>query len=108
MVAYLGTNDLRKAEEMMLNGDEKAGLIYEAMAYQIAKEIGAAGAVLSGKVNAVALTGGLAKSERFVDLIRERISFIAPVMIYPGEQEMEALALGALRILRGEENLKEY
>ncbi len=108
MVAYLGTHDLRQVEKLVDKGDDKAKLIFESMAYQIAKEIGAAAAVLCGKVDAIALTGGLAHSQRFSELITKRISFIAPVKIHPGEQEMEALVLGALRILQGKENLKEY
>jgi butyrate kinase len=108
MVAYLGTNDLRQVEKRVIEGDEKAWLVLNAMAYQIAKEIGAAAAVLSGKVDAVVLTGGLAKSENFVDKVKKRIEFIAPVIVIPGEQEMKALALGGLRVLRGVEKAKIY
>ena len=92
----------------MNKGDEEATLIYEAMAYQIAKEIGACAAVLKGNVDAISITGGLAQSKQFVNLIAERVKFIAPVHIFPGEQEMRALALGALRVLRGEEEAKIY
>lgn len=108
MVAYLGTHDLRQVEKMIEKGNKEAQLIFEAMAYQISKEIGVAATVLCGKVDAIALTGGLAHSQKFSDLIKERISFIAPIKMHPGEQEMEALALGALRILQGKEKLKEY
>jgi butyrate kinase len=108
MVAYLGTNDLRAVEEMSNKGDEKADLLFKAMAYQVSKEIGALAAVLCGKVDAVVLTGGIARSEKFVGFIKEHVSFIAPVMIYPGEQEMRALALGGLRVLLGEEGAKKY
>ena len=108
MVAYLGTHDLRAVEERIEKGDAKALIIFNAMAYQIAKEIGAMATVLSGKVDAIGLTGGMARSEKFVDSIKQRTSFIAPVYIYPGEQEMRALALGALRVINGEEKVKTY
>ncbi len=108
MVAYLGTHDLRVVEDRIDRGDQEAKLIFEAMAYQVAKEIGAMATVLFGKVDAIALTGGVAKSERFVNLIKERVSFIAPVFVFPGEEEMKALALGALRVLRKEEEAKIY
>jgi len=106
--AWLGTNDSREVEEMIDNGNEKAQLVYEAMSYQIAKEIGAMATVLSGKVDQVLITGGLARSERLVDWISKRVAFIAPVAVYPGENELEALALGALRVLKGEEEAKTY
>ncbi len=108
MVAYLGTNDMREVEKRIKKGDEKAALIFNAMAYQVAKEIGAMAAVLSGKVDAIALTGGIAFSERFINRIKTRVDFIAPVLIFPGEQEMRALALGGLRVLKKEEKAKEY
>lgn len=108
MVAYLGTHDLREVEKMVAEGNKKATLIYKAMAYQVAKEIASLGAVLKGKVDAVVLTGGLAFSMGFTNLIKERVSFIAPLYIIPGEQEMRALALGGLRVLKGEEEVKAY
>lgn len=108
MMAHLGTSDLRAVLQRIDEGDEKARLVLDAMAYQIAREIGARAAVLSGEVDAVALTGGLAYGERFVELIRRRVEFIAPVRVYPGEDEMMALAQGALRVLRGEEEAREY
>lgn len=108
LVGYLGTNDAQKVEKMIENGDEKARLIYSAMAYQVAKEIGAASAVLSGKVDAIILTGGLAYGKSFVGEIINRINWIADVMVHPGENELQALAEGALRVLRGEEIAKEY
>lgn len=106
--AHLGTHDAREVEKAIRAGDARARLVYEAMAYQIAKEIGAMAAVLCGSVDAVLLTGGLAHSEMLVGWIRERIGFCGPVHVVPGEHEMEALALGALRVIRGEENAKEY
>jgi len=108
IVAYLGTNDMREVEDRVKSGDEKARLIFEAMAYQVAKEIGADATVLKGDVDAIVLTGGLAYSDMFVGWIKERVSFIAPVLVYPGEDEMRALACGALRVLRGEEQPLEY
>jgi len=108
LVAYLGTNDGREVVKMIKEGDKKAELIYQAMAYQVAKEIGACAAVLEGKIDAVILTGGLAYDELFTGWIKERVSFIAPVLVYPGEDELLALAEGALRVLKGEEEAKEY
>jgi butyrate kinase len=108
MVAYLGTSDLREVEKKINDGDEKAKLVFEAMAYQIAKEIGAMSTVINGKADVIVLTGGMAYSNKLVELIRERVEFIAPVHVFPGEQEMKALALGALRVLKGEEKAKTY
>ncbi|KXZ39024.1 butyrate kinase [Alkalithermobacter thermoalcaliphilus JW-YL-7 = DSM 7308] len=108
LVAYLGTNDAREVTKMIEEGNEKAKLIFEAMAYQVAKEIGSCAAVLKGKVDAIILTGGIAYSEMFVNWIKERVSFIAEVKVYPGEDEMIALAQGGLRVLKGEEEAKSY
>ncbi|KJE29085.1 butyrate kinase [Geobacillus kaustophilus] len=108
LVGYLGTNDAVKVEKMIEAGDEKAKLVYEAMAYQVAKEIGAASAVLSGKVDAIILTGGLAYGKSFVEQITRRVQWIADVIVHPGENELQALAEGALRVLRGEEEEKVY
>jgi len=103
MYAYLGTKDVRDAEKRMREGDPEAKLVLEAMAYQVAKEIGAMAAVLAGKVDRVVITGGLAFSEFITGEIVRRVSFIAPIVIIPGEEEMESLALGALRVLKQEE-----
>lgn len=108
LVAYLGTADLRKVEDMIDNGVEDAFLVFNTMAYQTAKEIGSAATVLKGQVDAIVLTGGMANSDRFTSLISERVEFIAPVLLYKGEDELSALAEGALRVLRGEEKAKEY
>ncbi len=108
LVGYLGTSDAVKVEKMIEHGDEKARHVYDAMAYQIAKEIGAASAVLSGKVDAIILTGGLAYGKGFVKAISKRINWIADVIIQPGENELQALAEGALRVLKSEEEYKEY
>lgn len=102
--AHLGTHDARKVEKMIAEGNEKAKLIYEAEAYQIAKGIGELAPVLNGNIDYIVLTGGLAYSKMMTDMITERVSYIAPVELMPGEVEMEALAHGALRILRGEES----
>ncbi|WP_431190679.1 butyrate kinase [Metabacillus flavus] len=108
MVGYLGTNDAIKAEKMVENGDVKAKLVMDAMAYQVGKEIGAASAVLKGKVDAIVLTGGLAHGKRFTSLISSHVDWIADVLILPGENELQALAEGALRVLKKEEQAKEY
>ncbi|MGE8204454.1 butyrate kinase [Heyndrickxia sp. NPDC080065] len=108
LVGYLGTNNAVEVEKMIKQGDKKAKLIYDAMAYQIAKEIGAAGAVLKGKIDAIILTGGLAYGKEFVSMISEYINWIADVIVHPGEDELQALAEGTLRILTGEEKVKEY
>lgn len=107
-VAYLGTNDTREVERRIDAGDKKAELVFNAMAYQVAKEIGGIAAVLSGKVDAILLTGGVAYSKRFTDEVTRRVEFIAPVTVFPGEDEMLALAEGGLRVLRGEEKAKAY
>jgi len=108
LVGYLGTNDAIKVEKMVESGDQKAALIYSAMAYQIAKEIGSASAVLKGKVDAIVLTGGLAYGKKFVKEISSYIDWIADVLVFPGENELQALAEGALRVLRNEEEAKHY
>jgi butyrate kinase len=106
--AHLGTHDLREVERRIAEGDEYAKKIYEAFAYQISKGIGELAPVLSGDCDAVILTGGAAYSEMLTGMIESRVSFIAPVHVMPGENEMEALALGALRMLRREEMVKFY
>jgi butyrate kinase len=108
MVAYLGTNDFRKICSMAENGDDKADLVRKAAAYQIAKEVGAMATVLSGKVDAIILTGGMAYQELNVSFIKSMIGFIADVVVYPGEDEMRALAFNGLLALKGEITIKEY
>lgn len=109
LVAYLGTNDAMKVQEMISNGDKKAELVYKAMAYQIAKWIGKMAAALKGEVDAIVLTGGLAYDENYmVKWLKEYTSFIAKVIVYPGGDEEKALAMGALRVLRGEEKARSY
>lgn len=108
LVGYLGTNDAVLVEKRIAAGDEKAKLIYNAMAYQIAKEIGSAGAVLEGKIDAIILTGGLAYGKEFIKQISSKIEWMADVLVYPGEDELQALAEGAIRVLSGEETAKNY
>jgi butyrate kinase len=108
LVAHLGTNDAVEVEGRIKAGDVRARLVYQAMAYQIAKEIGAMATVLKGRVDAVVITGGLAHSEMLLTWIRERVAWIGRVLVYPGEDEMLALAQGALRVLHGEEEAKVY
>lgn len=108
MVDHLGTSDMLEVIERIKNGDKYAKLIYDAMIYQIGKFIGAYAAVLNGKVDAIILTGGIARDEQLVARVTEMVGFIAPVKVMPGEFEMEALAAGALRVLTGEEEPKEY
>ena len=105
-VAHLGTNSGIEIGKRIEAGDAKAALFYEAMAYQISRDIGASVATLSGKVDAVLLTGGLAYDKRLTNWIKDRVDFVAPVVIYPGENEMEALAFGVLRVLVGQEKAK--
>jgi butyrate kinase len=108
LAAYLGTTNAVEIEDAVRNGDAKAELIYGAMAYQIAKDIGAMATVLRGKVDGIVLTGGLAHSDMLTGWVGERTEFIAPVFVCPGEDEMEAMAEGSLRILRGEETVQSY
>jgi len=107
-VAYLGTNDTQEVEAKIRRGDQDAALIYQALAYQIAKGIGELATVLCGNVDRIVLTGGIAHSAMLTGWIQERIAWIAPVEILPGENELESLALGALRVLRGEETAREF
>ena len=108
LVAYLGKADLRDVEKMIDDGDARAQLYFNAMAYQIAKEIGQAAVVLKGEFEAIILTGGMAHSERLVNEISRYVEFIKPVIVVPGELEMEALAAAGVRFLTGEEELKDY
>ena len=100
--SYLGTHDFREVERRMVEGDAEATLIFQAMAYQHAKDIGAMAAVLHYAVDAILLTGGIAYSDRFCAELSGYVAKIAPILRYPGEEEMKSLALGALRVLRGE------
>lgn len=108
MVAHLGTNDLREVKERIGAGDVRARLVYDAMLYQIIKQIGASAAALDGDVQAIVLTGGLAADPEFAGGIAEKVAWIARVVTVPGEQEMASLCQGVLRVLRGQEPVKEY
>lgn len=106
--AYLGTNDAREVLKRIEAGDEKAKLVFDAMGYQIAKEIGAMATVLNGQVDAILLTGGVAYSAYLTKFIEEHVSFISKVVVKAGEDEMEALNLGFLRVQNGEDQAKIY
>ena len=108
LMSHLGTTDSREVEKMIKGGDEHAKLIYDAMILNIAKNIAKCAPNVCGKVDAILLTGGIAYSEYVTSSIRERVEFIAPVVVYAGEDEMLSLALGGLRVLRGEEKAKTY
>lgn len=108
LMAYLQTNDAVEVEKRIEAGDEHAKQVYEAMAYQIAKEIGAMSAVLRGNVDAIVLTGGIAYGKRFVEMITKRINWIADTLVYPGENELQALNESVLRVLKQEEKPEVY
>lgn len=108
-VAYLNTNDAQEVENMVKSGNKEAEKIYRAMAYQIAKEVGGlAASAMSMDVDAIYLTGGIAYDKGFCELIKQHVSKIAPVYVFPGEDEMKALALNALMLLNGETTAKQY
>ncbi len=108
LTAYLGTNNAQKISEMVEKGDKNAAVIYEAMAYQVAKNIGQCAVVLEGNVDGIVITGGIAYDEMFVKWIEKRVKFIAKILVYPGEDELIALAQGGLRVLTGKEEAKIY
>ncbi|HZJ74676.1 MAG TPA: butyrate kinase [Perlabentimonas sp.] len=108
MVAHLDTNDAYAVEMKAKSGDKKAQLIQDAMAYNIAKAIGQMGVVLKGRVDGIILTGGIAHSTYLVDYVRDMVNFIGPVAVYPGEDEMQALAINGLMVLRGDVLPHEY
>jgi len=108
LYSYLGTKDLAEIESRIACGDQQAALVFAAMVYQIAKDIGAMATVLHGRVDAVLVTGGMAHSRKVVEKLCESISWIAPVGVYPGEDELRALAEGVLRVLRGEELPRDF
>lgn len=108
LMSYLGTNSGLEVEDRIKQGDTRAREVYEAMAYQVAKSIGAAACVLAGKVDAILLTGSLAYSEMLTGWVKERTAFLAPVYLYPGENEMLSLAESGVRFLSGAEQPKTY
>ncbi|MBP1925559.1 butyrate kinase [Sedimentibacter acidaminivorans] len=108
LTAYLGTNSAQEVSKLADGGNKKAELIYTAMSYQVAKAIGEYAVVLDGDVDAIIITGGIAYDKKFVDMISKKVSFIAEVIAYPGEDELLALAQGGLRVLNGVEDAKVY
>ncbi len=108
MVAHLKTNDMRETLKRRAAGDKQAGLVFTAMVMTVAKQIGACAAVLKGQVDGIVLSGGLAFSAEFVEGIKERVRFLGPVFVFPGENEMVALAQAGLRVVRGEDKAREY
>ena len=108
LMAHLGTTDVRQILTMKDAGDKRAALLIDAMIFHTAKSIAAEGAVLKGKIDAILITGGMAYSDYITNHLRERVDWMAPVYVYPGEDEMEALALNALAVLKGERVAKEY
>lgn len=108
LTSYMGTNDFRSAAERAMAGDETAREVVEAMAYQIAKEIAGMASVLRGSVDAVVYTGSMAHSDYLIDLVDGRVAFVGDKMVLPGENELESLAMGALEVLRGNEEPREY
>ena len=108
LVSYFDSNDALVVEEKIKGGDQEAEAIFEAMAYQVAKSIGAMAVAVGGKVDLIVLTGGIMRSERLQKWISERVSFLAPVVVKAGEMELQALAGGALRVMRHEEEARIY
>lgn len=108
LVSHLGTNSALEVEKMIAEGNENAKLVYDAMAYQIAKSIGELATVLYGKVDSITITGGIAHSSYICQHIQERVEFIAPVHIIAGENELESLAFGAYRVLTGQEEINKF
>ena len=108
LIAHLGTNNMREILQRIKDGDEQAQLLVDAMLYHTAKQIASEAAVLCGQIDAILLTGGMAHSDYIVSELRRRIGFLAPVYTFPGENEMEALAQGGLRILHGQETANIY
>lgn len=108
LIGYLGTNDPERIERRIHNGDQTAALVYDAMSYQIAKEIGAASTVVNGKVDGIVITGDYEFGDVFIQSLVDRVAWISDVFIVPSEDELQALVEGTLRVLRGEEEEKVY
>ncbi|MDD5766302.1 MAG: butyrate kinase [Candidatus Marinimicrobia bacterium] len=106
--AYLGTNDVREVLARIEKGDDYARLVFSAMIYQISKEIGAYATVLKGKVDRIIITGGLARSEKIIEMIRDRVNYLAEISVYPGENELEAMAAGGFRAVDGTQEIHTY
>ncbi len=108
MVSYLGTNDMKQIIDRIEDGDAQAKEVFDAMCYQIAKEIGAMATAISGKVDAIIITGGIAYNNEVIEELEMRVGWIGEIVVYPGEFELEALAYAALRVLKGEESPRIY
>ena len=108
LISHLGTNDLREISNWINAGEKHAKLVVSAMIWHIAKNIAAEGAVLCGNIDAILLTGGMAKSDYIIERLKQRLSFLAPIYVYPGQDEMQALTENALAVLRGEREAKDY
>jgi butyrate kinase len=108
LFAYVGTSSALEVERRIMAGDKEAEVVYRAMAYQVAKSIGELATVVAGKVDAIVLTGGIAHSGMLTRWVEERVRFLAPVILLPGENELESLAFGVLRVVTGEETAREY
>lgn len=108
LMAHFGTNDAKELSDRANSGDEQVALVIRAMLYNVGKEIAAMAAALNGEVNAILLTGGMAYDKQWMEAIENQVKFLAPVHIYPGEDELEALALSGLRVMRGEQEVQEY
>ncbi len=108
LTAHLGTNDVREVERRIAEGDKKAKLILDAMVYSIARWLASVAPATDGHVDAIILTGAIAHSKYITDGLQRRLSFLAPIFIYPGEDELTALAMNALRAMRGEQEIKVY
>lgn len=108
VMAYLGTDDMIEVEDRIQKEDQEARLVYEAMAYQVSKEIGSLAPVVEGDIDAIILTGGIAYSDYLTSFIENKVRFIAPIRIFPGQEELSALAAGVYRVLTGEEEVLVY
>ncbi|MGL4208538.1 MAG: butyrate kinase, partial [Candidatus Adiutrix sp.] len=108
LFSHLGTTDAREVEARIDSGDIKAALVYEAMALNVAKNVAKLAVVVCGRLDAIILTGGLVFSKRLSTWVSQRVEFLAPVVLMPGENEMKSLSRGALRILRGQESARVY
>ena len=108
LVAYLGTNDAYEVEMRVKAGDKEAEKVHDAVAYQLGKEVGSLSTVLRGNVDAILFTGGMAYDKILIDYVKEMVSFIAPIIVYPGEDEMGALAMNGYMVMKGEREPKVY
>ena len=108
LTAHLGTNDVREVEKRIQQGDAHAKLVLDAMIYQLARYLGSLAPVTNGHVDAIILTGAISQSKYVTDALKERLSYLAPVYVYPGEDELTALAHNAYRAMTGQEQIKKY